>query len=175
MSTSSLTKLKSLIKSSKKSSRKVLTMVNRTKVKAEISQLTFLVLTLQNLSLSDTYVQPLSEMPCPISSARWATTPSRSTTWVTGASNSVSSWLLTRNGATRKPLKLTQSMNSCNSTFALMPKSKTTQPWMKKVAFGSRNWKMAIQKQQNYGNGSVTKVSLNLTVSMNCSALNLIA
>ena len=175
MSTSSSTKLKSLIKSSKKSSRKALTMVNRTKARAEISQLTFPVLTLQNLSLSVTCVQPLLEMPCPISSARWATIPSRSTTWVTGASNSVSSWLLTRNGATRKPLKPTQSMNSCNSTSASMLKSKTIQPWTTKVASGSRNWKMAIQKQQNSGNGSVTKVSLNLTVSMNCSALNLIA
>ena len=45
--------------------------------------------------------------------------------------------------------------------------AETKQNLMKKLANGSVNWKQATRKLSHYGNGSVTKVLLNLTDTTN--------
>lgn len=70
---------------------------------------------------------------------KMATIPSKSTTWVTGVNNSVSSWSLIKNGEARKLSKQILSTNCYNSMSVSMPKSKTTLPWMTKDAFGLKS------------------------------------
>ena len=157
---------------SKKSSKKVLTTPNKRKAKNKILRLTFLVPISQNPSQSATCVQQLSEM---LFLRKWATTLLKSITLETGVNSLVFSWLLIKSGALKKPSTPTQSMNCWNFTFASMPKSKQTRLSMMKDVSGLKNWKMAIQKQLNFGNGSVMKVWLSSTVSTNCWTLNLTA
>ena len=66
------------------------TTVNKTKVMAKTLPSTFQVQISQNHSQLVTCAQPLSGMLFQTSSAKWATTPLKSTTWGTGVNSSVS-------------------------------------------------------------------------------------
>ncbi len=137
-------------------------LVNRTKVQTEASPSTPFSLFAKPFSVGRR-VQPLLEMLSNIF-RKMGTCQDQPLRW-TGANNLASSWLPTKMGQQGGRWKL--AIDELLQLFASMPKSGNgpTSGW-RKVAFSLENWKMAIQKQQNSGNGSVTKVSLNLTASM---------